>query len=125
VNRVLLDQGLPRGAVALLKHSGWHVVHTGDIGLSRATDRQIVEHARKERLVIVTLDADFHAIIAVENASSPSIVRVRREGLNAHALTSLLIEVWPAVSDQLQSGALVTIDDRSVRVRSIPIQHSQ
>lgn len=125
MNRVLLDQGLPRGAVALLKHSGWYVVHTGDIGLSRATDRQIVEYARKERLVIVTLDADFHAIIAVENASSPSIVRIRREGLKAHALTSLLFDVWPAVSDQLQSGALVTIDDRSVRVRSIPIQHSQ
>ena len=98
--------------------------HTGDIGLSRATDRQIVEYAREEGLIVVTLDADFHAIIAVENASSPSVVRIRREGMKAHALTSLLIEVWPAVSDQLQSGALVTIDDRSVRVRSIPIHRT-
>jgi predicted nuclease of predicted toxin-antitoxin system len=121
MNRVLLDQGLPRGAVALLNRSGWHVVHTGDVGLSRATDRQIVEYAREEGMVVVTLDADFHAIIAVENASSPSVVRIRREGMKAQALASLLIEVWPSVSDHLQSGALVTIDDRSVRVRSIPI----
>ena len=121
MNRVLLDQGLPRGAVPLLKQAGWHVVHTGDIGLMCATDRHIVEYAREEGLVIVTLDADFHAIIAVENASSPSVVRIRREGMKAHALASLLVEIWPAVSDQLQSGALVTIDDRSVRVRSIPI----
>jgi len=121
VRRVILDQGLPRGTVALLKNAGWQVVHTGDIGLSRATDQQIVEYAREKGFVVVTLDADFHAIIAVENASTPSVVRIRREGMKADALASLLIEIWPTVSDHLKNGALVTVDDRSVRVRSIPI----
>lgn len=121
MKRVILDQGLPRGTVALLKNAGWQVAHTGDIGLSRATDRQIVEYAREKGFVVVTLDADFHAIIAVENASTPSVIRIRREGMKAHALASLLIEVWPTLSEMLENGALVTIDDRSVRVRSIPI----
>jgi predicted nuclease of predicted toxin-antitoxin system len=67
VKRILLDQGMPRGAAILLRNAGWQVVHTGDIGLSRATDRQIVEYARENGFVVVTLDADFHAIIAVEN----------------------------------------------------------
>ena len=89
---------------------------------NRSADRGIrARNTREKGFVVVTLDADFHAIIAVENASTPSVIRIRREGMKAHALASLLIEVWPALSEMLENGALVTIDDRSVRVRSIPI----
>jgi predicted nuclease of predicted toxin-antitoxin system len=45
-----------------------------------------VEYAREKGFVVVTLDADFHAIIAVENASTPPVIRIRREGMKAHAL---------------------------------------
>jgi predicted nuclease of predicted toxin-antitoxin system len=68
--RFLLDQGLPRGTVKLLRDSGFQAVHTGDIGLSRAADREILEYALVNKQIIVTLDSDFHTHIAVENASA-------------------------------------------------------
>ena len=39
MTRVLLDQGLPRSAVASLRQAGWDVVHVYDLDMSQATDR--------------------------------------------------------------------------------------
>lgn len=50
------------------------MLHAYKIGLSRASDRQILENARRDGCTVVTLDADFHALLAVENADG----RMRR-----------------------------------------------
>lgn len=119
--KILLDQGLPRSAAAILREKNWDVSHTGEIALSRATDRRILEYARENEMVVVTLDSDFHSIIAVENASSPSVIRIRREGMRGEYLSELIERVWPDIEAQLQAGAMVTITETSVRLRNIPI----
>jgi predicted nuclease of predicted toxin-antitoxin system len=55
---ILLDQELPRTAAKILKEKKWDVLHTGDIGLSRASDNEILEYARAKKRVIGTLDSD-------------------------------------------------------------------
>ena len=121
MTRLLLDQGLPRSAGKLLSDAGWDVVHVGDIGLTRAEDTQILEHARAEKRICVTLDADFHALLATGEAKAPSVVRIRREGLNAKAIYDLLLNIWPRIEKSVERGALVTVTERSVRVRVLPI----
>ncbi len=121
MKRLLLDQGLPRSTGALLASAGWDVVHVAEIGMSRAADVDILDLARSERRVCVTLDADFHALLATSGEHASSVVRVRKEGLNANALAALLQAVWPRVESGLTSGAMVTITDRSVRIRRLPI----
>lgn len=123
--RILLDQGLPRSAATILREKDWDISHTGDIGLSRASDREILEYARENTSTIVTLDSDFHAILAVENASSPSVVRIRREGLKGEDLAELIERVWPQIRAQIEAGAMVTITDTSIRLRSIPVLDEQ
>jgi len=120
--RLLLDQGLPRStAKALEAIAEWDVVHVGERGLSRATDAEILDCARREQRVCVTLDADFHALLALSGAKAPSTIRVRIDGLGAEALATLLMQVWPQVASALAHGAAVTITPRSVRVRRLPI----
>ena len=121
MTRLLLDQGLPRSTAKLLSAAGWDVAHVGDIGLSRADDLQILERAREQGRTCVTLDADFHALLATREAKSPSVVRIRREGLNGRAISDLLLKVWPDIEPAVNEGALVTITERSVRVRALPI----
>jgi predicted nuclease of predicted toxin-antitoxin system len=121
LKRILLDQGLPRTAAKILKEKGWDVLHTGDIGLSRASDNEILEYARAEKRVIVTLDADFHAILAVANDSEPSVVRIRQEGLKGPALSDLIENIWPSIIEQLKSGAIVSVTEKSIRIRTIPL----
>ena len=78
--KVLLDQGLPRTAAGLLREIGWDVQHVSERGMSQAEDAAIIAMARQEQRIVVTLDADFHALLAVSGAKGPSVVRIRSGG---------------------------------------------
>lgn len=119
--RALLDQGLPRSAVGLLRNAGWDVAHVGDIGLAAASDSQILERARLDNRMVVTLDADFHRLLAISGARTPSVVRVREEGLTADPLAKLLTDAVSRIEQALAAGALVTVTARAVRIRALPI----
>ncbi len=122
--RLLLDQGLPRSSAEILRNKGWDIQHTGEIGMSRATDRQILEYARDEQRIVITLDSDFHAILAVENLDSPSVVRIRQEGLRGPELAELVEKIWSRIGQQLGNGAMATITEKAIRIRKIPLHES-
>lgn len=84
-------------------------------------DEQILAFARANGYVVCTLDADFHSILGVSGSAGPSVVRVRREGLRGPALASLLKRVWEQVGGAIESGAAITVTDRAVRLRRLPI----
>lgn len=88
--KLLLDQGLPRSAVALLRQAGIDTMHVGDVGHAGADDTVILQLARADDRVVVTLDADFHTLLALSGAANPSVIRIRIEGLRADALAKLL-----------------------------------
>lgn len=79
--KLLLDQGLPRSAIHYLQDAGLNAEHTGSVGLATATDAEILRYAREAASVVVTLDADFHSLLALSGAVSPSVIRIRIEGL--------------------------------------------
>lgn len=118
---ILLDQGLPRSAACVLRDEGWDVLHTGDIGLSRSTDKQILDYARRDKRVIITLDSDFHTILALTNASAPSVIRIRLEGLRGPGLAHLIKRIWPEIEPQVKKGAMVTVTELGIRIRNIPL----
>ena len=122
--RLLLDQGLPRSSAEILRNKGWDIQHTGEIGMSRATDRKILEYARDEQRIVITLDSDFHAILAVENLDSPSVVRIRQEGLRGPELAELVEKIWSRIGQQLENGAMATITEKAIRIRKIPLHES-
>ena len=90
---------MPRSAAALLTAAGIDTVHVGDLGLSTAEDAAILQAGLEADRTVVTLDADFHALLAMSGAIAPSVIRIRIEGLRGEALTELLL----AVSTYLES----------------------
>lgn len=74
--KLLLDQGLPRSAAILLGESGLDTIHVADRSLSAAEDSEIIAAAKAENRIVITLDADFHALLALTGASSPSVIRI-------------------------------------------------
>ena len=123
--RALLDQGLPRSATALLRRAGWDVEHVGDLGLANAADATILERAVSDARMVITLDADFHRLLAISGASQPSVVRIREEGLKAEGMVVLLLDAVGRTAQSLTSGAAVTVTARKVRIRALPIERSQ
>ena len=105
----------------MLRAENVDALHVGDIGLAKAFDEEILARARDEGVVVVTLDADFHALMALSGSNSPSVIRVRIEGLHAEELTEVLLRVLGACSEALESGALVSVEPQRVRVRRLPL----
>jgi predicted nuclease of predicted toxin-antitoxin system len=89
--RFVLDQGIPRDAAVRLRAHGHECVHVGEVGMHNATDEEILASATGA--IVVTLDADFHAILAVSGASGPSVIRLRIQGLRAPEITTLIENV--------------------------------
>jgi predicted nuclease of predicted toxin-antitoxin system len=119
--KVLLDQGLPRTAASLLREIGWDVQHVSERGMSQAEDVAIIAMALEEQRIVVTLDADFHALLAVSGAKGPSVVRIRSEGLKAAQIAALLQRVFDAAGTALGHGAMVTVLDGKIRIKHLPI----
>lgn len=117
----LLDQGVPRSAVDHLQAAGYDAVHTSSVGLARADDETILEYAGKENRVVVTLDADFHAILALSGATQPSTVRIRIDGLRGEDVARIVIQVAASGEADLLAGALVTVRGGRIRWRKLPI----
>jgi predicted nuclease of predicted toxin-antitoxin system len=87
--KLLLDQGLPRSTPAWLSQAGIDAIHVAEIGLATATNANILQKAKTQGRVVVTLDADFHTLLALTQATSPSVIRIRLEKLRAQALSQL------------------------------------
>ena len=119
--KLLLDQGLPRSAAALLRNAGFDAVHTGEIGLARAEDAIILDEARSSGRVVVILDADFHTLMALSAATSPYVIRIRIESLRGEDVAMLVQEVLSRCTRQLEAGALVSVQKGRLRLRHLPL----
>jgi predicted nuclease of predicted toxin-antitoxin system len=119
--KLLLDQGLPRSASKLLSQAGIDTIHVAEIGFSTAEDREIIAKAREDRRVVITLDADFHTLLALSGAISPSVIRIRIERLKAVDITNLLLSILPKCEQDLAKGAVVTVDTKKIRFRYLPL----
>ena len=119
--KLLLDQGLPLSAAALLRDAGVDTVHVGEIGMSEAEDSDIIQKARENGRVVATLDADFHTLLALDMAVTPSVIRIRIERLRARALTDLLLKVITECADSLKQGSAITVEPSRIRIRRLPL----
>jgi predicted nuclease of predicted toxin-antitoxin system len=72
VKRLLLDQGLAPRAAVILRADGFDALHVVEVGLECADDLLILETARAEGRVCVTLDHDFHSYLAMSGAGRQS-----------------------------------------------------
>ncbi len=120
--KLLLDQGLPRSTAVLLRQAGLDALHVGEIGYATAEDEAILERGREEDRIIVTLDADFHTLLALSEASTPSVIRLRIEGLRGEAAAALLQAIITQFDEDLEQGAAVTVQEGRVRVRRLPLR---
>jgi len=119
--KLLLDQGLPQTTAELLRKAGIDSLHVGEIGYAAAEDSIILQFGRNQKCVIVTLDADFHTLLALSGATEPSVIRIRIEGLKADATAEILKTVLALSIQDLENGAAVTVQERRIRVHRLPL----
>lgn len=119
--RWLLDQGLPLTAADLLRSTGEEAIHVSEIGMAKTADQLILDYAARDERIVVTLDADFHALLAHSGANRPSVIRCRVEGLTAQPAADLILKAGKQFATDLLQGCVMSCDEERVRLRSLPL----
>ncbi len=120
--KFLLDMGLARRTAATLQSAGHDAIHLRDQGLQRLEDHQIIAKAQREGRVILTHDLDFGQLIALSQASLPSVITFRLADMRPDQVNHHLDEVLAHFAESLEQGALVSVNDHGIRVRLLPIK---
>ena len=119
--KLLLDQGLPRSSAIHLFNAGIESAHVAELGYATASDARILDLADQNGSIVVTLDADFHTLLAISGATGSSVIRVRIEGLRGQELANLLVTVLKVCKDDLNNGAMVSVTETGFRIRQLPL----
>ena len=87
-----------------------------------APDEAILNLARKTGRVLITHDLDFSALLAIYGYDRPSLITLRLSRADPQTVTDRLSEVIPQIEEALIEGCAVTVEDRVIRIRPIPIR---
>lgn len=117
----LIDNALSPSMDEGLKKAGHDAIHVRDLGMGMATDKEIMDFALKEDRVIVSADTDFGTLLALRDLSKPSFVLFRRSDKRPVSLLIQLLANFGQFEDALNTGAVVVIEDKRIRIRLLPI----
>jgi predicted nuclease of predicted toxin-antitoxin system len=119
--RFLADAGISPNTVEFLKQLGHEAIHVRTLGLHRARDAELVERSRADSSVVVTFDLDFGDILALGVLDKPRVVILRLADERTESVNQRLAAVLAERSTDLESGALILVEDTRYRVRKLPI----
>lgn len=117
----LLNMNVNRDMTAQLQKRGHVCRHIGDIGMSRATDIEIVAEAKRTKENILSHDLDYGHLLAFSGEKAPSVIILRLRDLRTDEVIARLDAVWKQIESPLMEGAIVSLSDRSLRIRRLPI----
>ena len=119
--RFLADMGISWRTTRWLSECGHDAVHLVEQGLEKASDQEIVDKAVAEQRVILTMDLDFPHLLAASRGSTPSVILFRLSDEAPTVVNRHLAFVLEHFSEDLDSGAIVSVRDGHLRVRKLPI----
>jgi predicted nuclease of predicted toxin-antitoxin system len=97
----------------------------GEVGMGKANDEEILAFSLAKHAIVVTLDADFHTILAVSGASGPSVIRLRIQGLGGPELSKWFRVSSQASKPDLKRGSLVTVKAHKSTCHRLPVGSSE
>ena len=119
--RFLADAGLSPASVDFLIQLNHEAVHVRNLGMQRAPDADIVARARADSSIVLTFDLDFGDVLALAVLDKPSVIIFRLSDERPPAVNQRLATVLQERSADLESGALILVEDSRYRVRKLPI----
>lgn len=120
--KLLVDMNLSPSWVGWLARHKFEAVHWSTIGAATAPDNEILSWARGHGFVVLTNDLDFSAILAATSGQTPSVVQLRAQDLLSEAAMSVVVRALEVHREDIERGALLSIDEGGIRVRMLPLR---
>ncbi len=119
--KLLIDMNLSPLWVEFLAASGFDSVHWSQIGDPSAPDSRIMDYAAANGFIVFTHDLDFGALLAGRKSRQPSVIQIRTQDVLPAAIGEIVLRALCVSREQLEEGALVTVDLSRNRIRLLPI----
>ncbi len=119
--KFLLDMGISPSLVPVLEewgHQARHLVQEGQVTLE---DPAVLAKARAERAVLLTHDLGFGDLLSAGGESLPSVVLFRLRNMRPERVAAAMRRVLDGCSEALERGAVVSVGEKLVRVRTLPL----
>ena len=123
--KLLVDMCLSPEWVGYFAAQGIEAQHWSDVGDPKASDRVILDFARRHEMVVFTHDLDFGAILTLTQAVGPSVIQVRSKDPVPSVIGVLVASAIVEHAAHLTAGVLLTIEPDRMRVRILPIIQSK
>lgn len=120
--KFLADAGISMATVLALRERGYDAVHLREEGLQRLPDRNVMEKAIAEQRIVLTFDLDFGDLLALGVEKGPSVVIFRLRDETPASVNPRLIHVLQDRASELESGALIIVEDSRYRMRRLPME---
>ena len=119
--KLLVDMNLSPRWVNLLTDNGFETQHWSVVGRATARDTEIMEWASDNGYVILTHDLDFSSILAATKDRSPSVIQIRADDVSPDIIGGKIVHALHQMKTELEAGALLSIDDKTMRLRILPL----
>lgn len=112
---------LSPAAARWLGSQGHDAAHANDLGLQRASDADIMARARQEGRTVITADLDYPRLLALAQATEPSLILFRHGNWSDGEIVARLAEVLRSVPETEIAQSILVVDRDRVRRRRLPI----
>jgi predicted nuclease of predicted toxin-antitoxin system len=115
--KLLLDENLSPEHAMKLRSDGYDARSVVDVGLSGASDQEVLQFAIENGCVLLTLDADFVDVMQFSPVGTPGIVRMKIRRPTEARIGEMLLRVLLFLQNVDLRGRLAVVDERKIRVR--------
>lgn len=119
--KFLIDENLPLSFAGILREMRYEAAHVCEVGLDETDDAIILEYALQHGRIIITFDLDFSRLVAVGKLQLPSIITFRTDAMTSSFFKNTFHQHIENLREALIAGAMVTITERNIRVRQLPV----
>lgn len=119
--KILFDMNIPSKYVVMLSKKGIETLRWSDVGAPNASDQEIMAYARENNLIVLTCDLDFSTILSVTHDLKPSVIQIRASVNQAELVVDLIASAFFRHKDELDEGAILSIDLKKTRIRILPV----